>query len=72
MVIRRKNDAYRVNTTGMDYERMLFCALRSAPPNGCRYTTPYQENKNKGRFSVANGGWEAEACTPPGVLLTCL
>jgi len=47
--------------------------LCSAPPNGCRNTQhPTWRIKIGKYFQWGAGGWEAEACTPPKVLLRYL
>jgi len=44
--------------------------LCSAPPNGCRDNQhPTWRTNIRGVLQWGSGGWEAEACTPPGVLL---
>ena len=47
--------------------------LFSAPPNGCRDTQypTWRMIERKG-FHWGSGGWEAEACTPLGVVLIFL
>ena len=37
-----------------------------------RHTTSHLENRIRGAFQWESGGWEAEARTPPGVLLIYL
>ena len=44
--------------------------LSSAPPNGCRDAEhPTWRIGIREVFQLGSGGWEAEVCTPPGVLL---
>jgi len=65
---KKKKDADSVHTTGMDKEKdVVLCS--SAPPNGCRDTTSHSRIKIREAFRWGSNGWEAEACTPPGVLL---
>ena len=47
--------------------------LCSAPPDGCRdMQPPTWSIYVRGAFQWGSSGWEAEACTPPGVLLRYL
>ena len=68
---KKKKNAGSVNT---HYRHGLGkdVVLCSAPINGCR-DTQHRTWKTKLRVVFSGGGgWEAEACTPPGVLLIYL
>jgi hypothetical protein len=45
--------------------RLVFCTTQWVK----RYTTSQLDIKNRKAFQWGSGGWKAEACTPPGVLL---
>jgi hypothetical protein len=65
--MKKKKNADSINTTGMDLERMLSCVLHHLMDAKTQHPTWWM--KLREAFQWGSGGWEAEACTPPGVLL---
>ena len=63
----KKKNADILNTTGMDQEGccFVFCTTQWMQ----KHKTSHLDNKSWKAFQWDLGGWEAEACTPPGVLL---